>query len=144
MQKTNHSLTQLDNELIQLCRMGKKIEAIKIYKESTNASLKDSKKYVEQLAQQNGIKMPEGNGPCFIATACYGDYNAYEVSLLRHYRDHTLMHSKAGRTFVRFYYWAAPVFAKRLERSTTLKSWVRKGILAGIVRLVQAKAFRNK
>lgn len=144
MQKTNNSLGQLDNELIQLCRLGKKIEAIKIHKETTNSTLKESKEYVERLASQNGIEMPEGNGPCFIATACYGDYNSYEVSLLRHYRDETLMHSKVGRVFVRFYYWSAPRFAKYLERSPILKAGVRKYLLSLIVRTVQVKAFRNK
>jgi hypothetical protein len=41
---------------------------------------------------------------CFVATVVYGDINAQELDLLRHYRDNVLMNTFLGRAFVDLYY----------------------------------------
>lgn len=45
-------------ELLRLLREGHKIEAIKRHREQTNASLKESKDYVEALAARHGVAVP--------------------------------------------------------------------------------------
>jgi ribosomal L7/L12-like protein len=39
----------LDRQIVELMRSGRKIEAIKVYREQTGAGLKESKDYVEGL-----------------------------------------------------------------------------------------------
>ena len=94
--------SELDNEILELCRQGKKLDAIKLHKDATGIGLKESKDYVDKLATDNGIVTPLGKGGCFVATACYGDYNSLEVLLLRNYRDEKLMTTYGGRIFVNF------------------------------------------
>lgn len=77
---------------------------------------------------------------CFVATACYGDYNAKEVLVLREFRDTILLNSSIGKVFVKYYYIISPSIAKIIEKSSILKSIVRKGILAPIVQ----KIIQNK
>jgi hypothetical protein len=52
---------------------------------------------------------------CFIATAVYGDYNAYQVVVLRNFRDTKLMPYFVGRLFVKKYYLFSPPIAKKLK-----------------------------
>jgi hypothetical protein len=49
------SADPLDSEVLQLMRAGRKIEAIKLYREQRRAGLKEAKDAVEALAQQHGI-----------------------------------------------------------------------------------------
>ncbi len=51
-----------DRQILQLLAAGKKIAAIKIYREQTNVGLKEAKDAVEALAAQNGIVPPSGSG----------------------------------------------------------------------------------
>ena len=129
------NLSSLDEELVTLCKNGQKIEAIKHYKEASGLGLKESKDYIEQLEQRYGLVTPSavGKSGCFIATACYGDYDAPEVLMLRYYRDYTLMPSKAGRLFVKVYYTLSPPLARLLNQSERLKNSVRRYILAPII-----------
>lgn len=46
----------LDRRLIDLMDEGKKISAIKLYREETGSGLLDSKRYVEQLVSQPGYE----------------------------------------------------------------------------------------
>lgn len=48
---------------------------------------------------------------CFIATAVYGDYNAYEVVLLRKFRDDILSKTIPGKIFINIYYFLGPFLA---------------------------------
>lgn len=52
----------LDRELTELLRGGRKIEAIKRYREATGAGLKDAKDAVERLAARQGIEARRGSG----------------------------------------------------------------------------------
>jgi hypothetical protein len=51
---------------------------------------------------------------CFIATACYGDYNSVEVTILKKYRDENLKRSEIGRQMIKFYYFLSPPIANYL------------------------------
>jgi hypothetical protein len=59
--------------------------------------------------------------PCFVATACYGDYDHPTVLVLRRFRDVTLKTTAAGRRFVRAYYVHGPALARLIDRVPVLK-----------------------
>lgn len=130
---------ELEEQVLDLCRQGKKLEAIKLYRDATDKGLKASKDYVDQLARAHGISTPEGTGACFIATACYGDYDALEVLVLRQYRDEQLLKSRIGRRLVRFYYLVSPSIATVIAKSCWLKTLIRKYFLTPIVTRLKVK-----
>jgi ribosomal protein L7/L12 len=51
----NEVIADLETDLLEHLREGRKIEAIKRYRQATNAGLKEAKDAVEALAQQRGI-----------------------------------------------------------------------------------------
>lgn len=124
----------LDDKILELCRRGEKLKAVKLHKDSTGIGLKESKDYVEKLAAANGIVF---KGACFVATACYGNYNAPEVIVLRKFRDDILLKSFFGRMFVKFYYSISPFFATLISNSDTLRNTVRQYLLEPIIRKLQ-------
>lgn len=126
----------LNERILQLCREGNWLQAIKLHHEASGGGLKESKDYVEQLAQSNGIEKKSG---CFVATACYGNYDAPEVLVLRHYRDQHLLNHFAGKVFVKFYYAVSPYFAKQLEKSGSAKKAVRAVLLSPLVKFASKR-----
>jgi hypothetical protein len=66
------------------------------------------------------------DGPCYIATAVYGNYNAPEVLTLRNFRDKKLMPTVIGRSFVKIYYAISPTFANKLKHWTKVNAVVKK------------------
>ncbi|GEM_PF-2615043 len=70
---------------------------------------------------------------CFIATACYGNYDAPEVLVLRQFRDDKLLKTLFGKVFVRVYYSVSPFFAKLISKSDLLKTSVRQYVLEPLV-----------
>ncbi len=125
----------LDLELLDLCRHGNKIEAVKRYKEVSGLGLKESLEYVNQLEEANGLS--SGTKGCFVATACYGDYEAPQVKALRVFRDEKLLTTPAGRILVKWYYAVSPAIARQLEKSEMLKTIVRKNLLDPLVRILR-------
>ena len=79
------------------------------------------------------LSFRSSNNGCFIATACYGDYDAPEVLVLRRYRDQVLLKSRPGRIFVRTYYFLSPPMARWLGQSESLRDAVRKYAIAPLV-----------
>lgn len=73
---------------------------------------------------------------CFIATACYGEYDAMEVRLLRHFRDNTLMKSARGQRMVALYNRASPPFAQWLELHPNVAAVIRTMVLTPMTRLL--------
>lgn len=136
----------LDQQIVALCKQGQKIAAIKLYKESTDLSLLDSKNYVEKIAAQHGLQevSSKSGGGCFVATACYGDYNSLEVLLLRQYRDEKLLPNNFGFYFVKLYYTLSPPIAKQLKKSDSLKKIVRQYFLKPIVNKIAKRYFGEK
>ncbi len=129
----------LEQEIIDFLRKGQKLNAVKLYKDATGVGLRESKNYVDQLAKANGIASLKGKGSCFIATACYGNYDALEVLELRQFRDQKLLNSNIGKIFVRFYYFVSPPLAAIISKSNILKSWTRKYFLGPIVKRLQQR-----
>lgn len=62
---------------------------------------------------------------CFIATAIYG-VDAPQTNDFRAWRDRVLMQSRAGRTFVRSYYFISPYLVPMLSRSVAVAAIVRR------------------
>jgi len=58
---------------------------------------------------------------CFIASATYGSCMEPEVEALRRWRDDSLLKSRGGRIFVRFYYFVSPPLARLIRRSCFLR-----------------------
>jgi hypothetical protein len=77
------------------------------------------------------------NSGCFVATTCYGNYNAPEVLVLRQFRDDKLLKTSFGKAFVKIYYSFSPFFAKLISKSDWLKKSVRHYFLEPIVSKIQ-------
>lgn len=128
-------LDAVDKRIIELCAAGTKLAAVKYCKDAKGLDLRTAKDYVDKLAAENGIVGKAGG--CFVATACYGNYDAPEVLVLRQFRDDKLLQSFFGRVFVKFYYSVSPFFATLISKSDTLKKSVRQYFLEPIVRKLQ-------
>lgn len=74
---------------------------------------------------------------CFVATSAFLTPMAPEVQILRFYRDEYLQKSEIGRKFVQVYYRVSPLFAKFLDRNSSLKPLVR-GFLRLLIKCVGA------
>ncbi|MCM8810012.1 MAG: transporter, partial [Candidatus Omnitrophica bacterium] len=84
--------------------------------------------YIEEGPQQ-----VSGGGGCFIATACFGDYNHPIVKILREFRDKFLLRNKIGRIFVRWYYTHSPKYAEIISKSPILKGIVRVSLIPFVI-----------
>ncbi len=117
----------LPASVVELIRKGNsyKIAAIKELRSiRPDLGLAEAKKLVEEAGVKLGT-MTVAKGGCFVATACYGDYDHPAVMELRHFRDECLETSTAGRAFVRWYYQWSPAFANFVAKSGILKALTR-------------------
>jgi hypothetical protein len=69
-------------------------------------------------------------GDCFVATAAFGSPLAFEIQILRDFRDQTLRRTSFGRKFISFYYQCGPHLAKLVRKSPMVKATIR-----GLVKL---------
>jgi tetratricopeptide (TPR) repeat protein len=90
----------------------------------------DSDRAVE--ANKRLLKPATSSG-CFVATACFGSYDAPEVLVLRQFREQRMSQTMLGRATIRFYYKIGPYGAKLIDHSSTLKALVRAIVLRPIV-----------
>jgi len=125
-----------DGTILTLLREGKKIEAIKRYREQHGGGLAEAKDAVEALAAKHGV--PARSGSCFVATAVFADENAPEVVALRHWRDTRLMRSQGGLLFVHLYEVVGPSLAALVLRWPWTRRLCRP-LLAGIARCLLVK-----
>lgn len=72
---------------------------------------------------------------CYIATAVYGDQDAWQVEKLRQYRDNKMMGSCLGRGFIRFYYAVSPKFINLFKSGTIINRLMRR-ILDSFIRKI--------
>lgn len=86
----------------------------------------------EAITNKNKNK---NNEVCYIATAVYGSYQAYEVLKLRKFRDEVLAKSYMGRLFIKTYYVISPPIANWLKDAHRANAFVKR-ILDGFVRLL--------
>ena len=71
----------------------------------------------------------EAGEGCFVATAAYGDEDAYEVLSLRRFRDHYLRRSETGRDFIGWYYREGPKGADWLREHDGARGAARAALL---------------
>ena len=69
-------------------------------------------------------------GGCFVATACYGNYDAPEVMVLRQFRDEVLLKNPIGKIFTWIYYAVSPPIANFIASHEYLKILVRSALIA--------------
>ena len=105
-------------------------EAAKWYQMAIQQGSRQAKENLKILKRQNK------KSGCFVATACYGNYNAPEVLILRAYRDERLLTNWLGTVFVKFYYFVSPPLAKQIEKSEKVKKFIRKYFLIPIIKRV--------
>jgi hypothetical protein len=63
----------------------------------------------EALRRNAGVETSEPKGPCFIATAVYGQ--GHETEVLRSFRDRVLRPCRTGRWLIGVYYRLSPALA---------------------------------
>lgn len=117
--------------VIEIARTKGRLQAVKYYKDRMGTGLKEALEYVDKIVPPATYKKTEG---CFVATACYGDYDASEVLVLRCYRDNVLQQSKVGRLMVRLYYRLSPSFARFIQDKNLFKKIMRQHILQPLVK----------
>jgi len=134
-------------DIINIAKSGKKIKAIKLLYDSTGSELAHSKAYIELLMLNDyniGITNQEykkGNttgankSGCYIATAVYGSYDAYEVRILRKFRDEALAKTIFGRLLINVYYYLSPSVSQQLNKSESVSYLFRRCIDKVVVRL---------
>lgn len=126
------STKELPESVVALIRQGpeKKIAAIKELRSfRPGIGLAEAKAIVEETGIKMGT-MSATKGGCFIATACYENFDHPVVLELRRFRDDRLETSVAGQAFVRFYYKWSPAFAKHVAKSGILKVLAKVLIVA--------------
>jgi DNA-directed RNA polymerase subunit RPC12/RpoP len=87
--------------------------------------------------ESHSMKEKEGKSGCFVATACYGNYDHPIVIELRQFRDIFLESSRAGRRFVRWYYKSSPLIANFVAKNGILKILARILIVAPVVTIAR-------
>lgn len=73
---------------------------------------------------------------CFIASATYENADAYEVLILRKFRDNVLNRTVGGKLFINLYYFYSPHIAQIVGKSKIIKIIARK-ILDHIVNFIE-------
>jgi hypothetical protein len=113
----------LPPEVDSLLQQGKKIEAVRVIRQSLGLDLRDAKNVADQRAHQLGLG--RRSKACFVATAAFGGPFEAEVAQLRRFRDDRLEQSAAGRAFVRVYETFGPALARRIEHRPAARAACR-------------------
>ena len=106
--------------------MGDKVSAQSAY---TKAQQGDDTEVTIEAAKAIS-RMNEKKSRCFVATACYGDFNHPDVMTFRQWRDTSLLNSVLGRLFVETYYTVSPPLANYIGKHPRLASIIRTRLLA--------------
>lgn len=77
------------------------------------------KDYYQELKVEfeKKISKHEAGKGCYIATMVYGDYNDYNVLILRYYRDNILQKNIFGKKMIKLYYIVSPLLIKILKNN---------------------------
>lgn len=76
---------------------------------------------------------------CYIATLCYGNYDAPEVLVFRKFRDYVLKRYILGRIFIKVYYTLAPQMVKFLSDKKNINNYIKKAILDRIYKMLRQR-----
>jgi len=76
------------------------------------------------------------SGGCFIATAAYDTDTAWELDILREFRDEVLLPNSLGAKLVSFYYRTSPPIADFISQHEVLRTAVRVGFVDPIVKIL--------
>jgi len=134
-------------------------KAVALKCDESDLDLFESNMYVVQLAQKNGLSQSTvdrllkkdhielvqeadsimKNEGCFIATACYGNYESVEVLEFRKFRDRILAKSFWGRKFISVYYVVSPPMASLINKSEISKRIVRDFFLSPLRKLIRSQ-----
>lgn len=87
------------------------------------------KKFLQLLTPEQRKQLNLRSEQCFIATACCGNTDAWQVVSLRQFRDGLLLRSRLGRHLVELYYAVSPGLAQRIERH----AWVQRLLRAVLI-----------
>jgi ribosomal protein L7/L12 len=123
-----------EDDILSILQTGSRKEAIHRYIALTGETEDRARNAVDHLAMTHGIQK---KGRCFIATACYGSYDAPEVVTLRRFRDERLAPSPAGAALVRLYYLLSPPLARAIADRPQWRRMVRRHVLAPLVGMVR-------
>jgi len=80
----------------------------------------------------NGGSASGDSGSCFVATAAFGTPLAYEVLVLKNWRDQKLRYVTWGRKFISFYYEKGYKAARLLNQFPAFKAPARMAIRIAI------------
>lgn len=83
-------------------------------------------------------------GPCFIATAVYGDSNAPVVRLLKKYRDFYLSDFRIGRWLINRYYNISPNVVNILKKSRILMQITRNIVVNPVAKIIEITFHEQK
>lgn len=70
-----------------------------------------------------------GGGGCFIATAAYGSRMAWEINILKKFRDEVMLNYSIGRNLVDLYYNLSPPMADFITKHDSLRAMIRVSLL---------------
>ena len=88
---------------------------------------------------ENQKKQAKQKSGCYIATACYGNYDCTQVLTFRNFRDKYLSQSIAGRMFINVYYALSPSIAKWLENKHNINTFIRNKVLEPMYNFLKNK-----
>jgi hypothetical protein len=109
----------------------------KLSKKEINEAIQYSKgdDSIKISYREPSIKAKQKSG-CFIATAVYGDSEAYQVKMLRCFRDNQLEKRIIGKLFVDAYYKVSPSIAEFIRKHKVLTGLIRR-TLNVIVKIIE-------
>jgi len=109
----------------------------KLSKKEINEAIQYSKRddSIKISYREPSIKAKQKSG-CFIATAVYGDSEAYQVKMLRCFRDNQLEKRIIGKLFVDVYYNVSPSIAEFIRKYKVLTCLIRR-TLDVIVKIIE-------
>jgi hypothetical protein len=122
----------VEGTVCSLILSGQRIQAIRVLRENAPLGLAEAKTEVDRAALSMGAPRL-ANAGCYIATACYGDYDHPHVRVLRRFRDERLARTARGRLAVRLYYAVSPALASHLGRHPRITSLIRRRMLEPLV-----------
>lgn len=104
------------------------------------------KPYIESSSISNNVEsLSHSNDGCYIATACYGDFNAPQVLVFRQLRDNFLIKSSSGLKIVKLYYQYSPYWAEKLKIHSLLNKIVKSVFLDPVYKLlILSHKYNNK